>query len=108
MSNKIKKSEFFLKSLINALGTFIYIAAVAWVMTSGEVIFGRVSGFLAPLFILLLFVVSASVTGLLVLGKPILLYLDGFKKEAVRFLICTLGWLILFVFLIVAMLVLQF
>jgi hypothetical protein len=105
MLKKTKKEGFVLRSLINALGTLLYIFAVAWLMTSGEVIFGKVSGFLAPFFILLLFVVSASITGLLVLGKPILLYLDGFKKEAVRFLTCTLGWLILFVFIIVFVMV---
>ena len=64
MPEKINKSEFILKSLVNAFGAFIYISAVAWLMTSGDSIFGRLEGFLAPLFLLLLFVISALVTWL--------------------------------------------
>jgi len=109
MSKKIKKSKFILKSLVNAFGSFIYISAVAWIMTSGDSIFGRLEGFLAPLFLLLLFVISALVTGVLILGKPILLYLNNSKEEAIIFLLYTLAWLVLFaVALIVVMLVLQF
>jgi len=36
MPEKINKSEFILKSLVNAFGAFIYISAVAWLMTSGD------------------------------------------------------------------------
>jgi len=58
---------------------------------------------------LLLFVISALVTGMLILGKPILLYLNNSKEGAISFLLYTLAWLVLFaVLLIVAMLVLQF
>ena len=56
---------------------------------------------------LLLFVVSATITDLLVLGKPIYLYLEGKKKEAFTLLIATLVWLILFLFLVAVVLVMQ-
>lgn len=49
---------------------------------------------------LLLFVISATVTGFLILGKPITLYLDGAKKEAFRFLAMTVGWLAAFLVLV--------
>ena len=38
---------------------------------------------------LMLFVFSALLTGYLVLGKPIMMYVDGQKKEAVRLLFYT-------------------
>lgn len=50
---------------------------------------------LRTLAFLLVFVISAAVMGLLIFGKPILLYLDNFKKEAVSLLFYTLSFLIL-------------
>ena len=101
----MKNSGYFLKSLINAAGTFVYVAAVAWLFSSGEAIFGKQpGGFLGPLFMLLLLVVSASITGLLVLGKPIHLDLGGRRKEAIILLFATLAWLVLFLFIVVVVL----
>lgn len=45
---------------------------------------------------LMLFVLSASVVVSLVAGKPLMLYLDGRKKEVVTLL----GYMILFLFLL--------
>jgi hypothetical protein len=56
---------------------------------------------------LLLFIISASVTGLLVLGKPIHLYLSGLKKEAFVLLFATTGWLVLFLVGITVILLVQ-
>lgn len=44
----------------------------------------------APIIMLMLFVFSAAITGSLVLGRPILWYIDGKKKEAVHLLFSTL------------------
>ena len=93
----MKTSDYIIKSFIHAAGVFIYVSGVAWVLMNGKDLFGEASSFLVPLLILLLFVISASITGLLVLGKPILMYLNGKKKEAFVFLFATLGWLALFV-----------
>jgi len=41
----------------------------------------------------MLFVVSATIVGTLVLGRPILLYLGGKRNEAPRFFGWTVGWL---------------
>ena len=103
----MKKSDYFLKSLINAAGVFVYVSAVAWLGFNNQRIFGKPTNFLTPLFVLLLFVVSASITGLLVLGKPILLYLDGLKKEAFILLFATLAWLVLFLIVVVIILLLR-
>ncbi len=96
----MKKSEYFVKSLVNAAGVFMYVAAIAWFGYSGKFA-GDPPTFLVPLFMLLLFIVSASITGLLVLGKPITLYLAGHKKEAFIMLFATLGWLVLFLLVLV-------
>ena len=69
---------------------------MAWLGFNNQIIFGEEDSFLTPLFTLLLFVVSASITGLLVLGKPVLLYLNGQKKEALTLLFATLVWLVMF------------
>jgi len=79
-----------------AAATLVYISVVAWVMSNGSRWFGEKDTAITPVFILLLFVVSATITGFLVLGKPVTLYLDGAKKEAVRFLFATVGWLAAF------------
>ena len=103
----MRKSEYFFKSLISAVGVFIYVSAVSWMMFNGEEIFGEVSNFLMPLFLLLLFVISAAITGLLVLGKPVHLYLSGLKKEAFILLFATLAWLVVSLAVVAVVLVLQ-
>ncbi|MBU6500867.1 MAG: hypothetical protein KGJ89_01975 [Patescibacteria group bacterium] len=98
----MKNHNYFLKSLINAVCVFVYVAGVAWIGFNSQNIFGpQRSSFLDPLFVILLFVISAAITGLLVLGKPILLYLDNHKKEAFTMLFATLAWLVIFLFVVV-------
>ncbi len=81
------------RSLLNALGTIAYVSVVATIMQNGERIFGNINQTLAPIAFLTLFVLSAGVTGGLVLGKPVLMYLDNQKKEAIKLFLYTLGWL---------------
>jgi hypothetical protein len=100
----MKKSEYILKSLINAVGVLIYVSIVAWLLFNGEHVFDNKPSFLIPLFMLLLFIISASITSLLVLGKPIHLYLSGFKKEALTLLFATLIWLAIFVGIVITVL----
>lgn len=92
----MKKSEYLVKSFISAAGVFVYVSFVAWLGFNNQAIFGKQISFLVPLFMLLLFVISASITGLLVLGKPIHLYMNGLKKEAFVLLFATLAWLTVF------------
>lgn len=82
---------------LNAAGTALYIALVSTFLFNASAIFGkdREDTVLAPIAMLLLFVLSASTTGLLVLGRPIFWYLEGKKKESVLLLIATLGVLFL-------------
>lgn len=76
-------------ALINSVGVLIYTAAVATIMQNGEKIFGQMKTVWGPVAFLMLFVMSATIVGALVLGRPILFYLDGLKKEAVKLFIYT-------------------
>jgi len=77
-------SKLIQRSFLNAFGTGAYIAMVAWVMFHGEKVFEKMPELIGPIAFLMLFVLSAAVTGSLVLGKPLLMYLDDQKKEAVQ------------------------
>jgi len=96
----MNNSKITLRAFFDALGVLIYIFLVGSVMIHGEEIFGKVEGIVGMSLFLLLFVLSASVVGLLVFLKPIQLYLDGMKKEGVKLLISTVGFLLLFAVLI--------
>jgi hypothetical protein len=80
-------------SFLNSLGVLIYVSAIAFLLNNGEKVFGKMMPVWGAVGFLMLFVVSALITGLLVLGRPVYLFLDGFKKEAVKMLIFTVGWM---------------
>ncbi|HYE22756.1 MAG TPA: hypothetical protein VD998_04170, partial [Verrucomicrobiae bacterium] len=87
----------------NALGTAAYITTVAIIMQNAERIFGDMDNTtLGPITFLMLFVLSAAVTGSLVLGRPVLMYLDGQKKEAVKLFLVTIVWLALAIVILLA------
>jgi hypothetical protein len=94
------KKSYFLRSFIDATGVFVYIFILAWLAFNGQDAFGTEGNFVIPIFMLLLFIISALITSLLVLGKPILLYLEGLKKDAVILFFETLGWLVFFLALV--------
>src|SRR4029078_4535362 len=92
----MKTTKYIARSFLNALGVLIYISCIAVLGFNSNHLFGAKDNVLMPIFVLLLFVISASVTGLLVLGKPVLLYVNGLKKEAITLLLSTIVWLVLF------------
>ena len=96
----MKKLNLFLRSLVNAVLAAVYIFLVALFIYKGSSVFGDEMSLWGPFVFLLVFVLSAAVTGILVLGKPTMLYLDGQKKEAVRLLCYTVGWLFVVTFLV--------
>ena len=89
------KQKIIAYAFLQSAGTFIYATLVAWLLFNGEKFFGKFSGFGGPLVMLLLFILSATITGSLVLGQPIHLYLSGAKKEAFQLLGATLAFLFL-------------
>ena len=65
-----------------AVLTALYVTCVASFMYfGGQAKLGRANIILVPITMLLIFVFSASLTGYLLFGKPILMYLNGKKKH---------------------------
>ena len=95
-------------SLGHALLAFTYIFGIAEVLhlTGPEKMFKNVPEFFAPIIMLSLLVLSAAIMAILVFGRPVMLYLDNQKKDALTMLFYTVGWLaaILF-FTIIAVLI---
>jgi len=86
-------SKLILHSLLHAIAVVAYVVLVAFIMNAGNELFNKANEIHTSIGILLLFTVSAAITGLLVFGKPVYLFLNGQKSEAVKFLFFTLGWL---------------
>lgn len=83
----MKNNKLWLWSFFGSFGTIIYIMLVVWFIGQAEhSLFEGQGFFLVPVIMLTLFVFSALVTGSLMLGKPIMLYLDNEKKSAVKML----------------------
>jgi hypothetical protein len=97
--------ELLFQTLRNTLLAALYILLVSLFMGNGAKLFGP-DTLLTPFVILLLFSLSAAVVGSLVLGKSILLFLDGKKKESVLAAGYSIGWLA--VYTVIGMLVLFF
>jgi hypothetical protein len=93
------------KILIRSAGAAIlatlYIAIISYVMTNVGPLLGPDKDVFAPVAFLLIFVLSAATMGALILGKPILLYLDGEKLVAIKLFVATIGWLVVLVFLVI-------
>jgi len=99
MNNK----ELLNRGATNALGTAVYIALVTFIMRNGGQFADQADNkVIGPIAFLLLFVCSALITSGLVLGKPIMLYLDGEKRIAVKLLFYTGGSL--FILMVLAFL----
>ncbi len=78
------------KAVLSAVGVAAYIALVALFFNNAARIFGEKPGVLGSVLMLLLFIISACITGGLVLLRPALLYMDGAKREALRLLAYTI------------------
>lgn len=88
------------RAFIHALAVVIYVTGVAWFMNHAEQLFGSAKPqpeWVGAVVFLLVFVLSAGITGSLVFGRPLMMYLDGQKKQAVMLAIKTLLWLAVFV-----------
>jgi hypothetical protein len=90
-------------ALINSVLAIAYIAIVASAIFNGEKLFGSDKSVFVPIMMLCLLVFSVALMGVLVFGRPVMWYLDGAKKEAVKLLLCTLGFILaaLVIFLLV-------
>lgn len=93
----MKNSQIALQSLLRSLGVVLYVAGFAFLADSNIFKQNNAPEIFSIAFVLILFIVSASITGFLVLAKPIMLFMDGHKRQSVTFLFSVIGWLILFV-----------
>ncbi|MBI2099842.1 MAG: hypothetical protein HYT48_00700 [Candidatus Vogelbacteria bacterium] len=92
------KNEIIKPALINAALTALYIVLIASFLFYAPDFVGKKQPdtVLMPIVMLSLFVFSAALTGFLMLGRPVLWYWDGKKKEAVSLLAYTLGIFLVF------------
>ncbi len=89
------------KAVLSAVGVTAYVALLVLFMNNGQRILGPQPGVLMGMLMLLVFIISACVTGSLVLLRPALWYVDGKKRDALRLLAYTVVALVV-VALIVA------
>jgi len=91
----MKDGKIFRYALLHAIGAILYIALVASIIANGEQVLGGVQGPLAGTAFLLLFVISAAITGMATFGRPLVWFLDGKKREAIMLAIMTVGFMAL-------------
>lgn len=90
---------------IHAFGVLVYILLLTAFFSQASDWFGEADQkIITPVAALMLFIFSALVTGGLVLGKPLTLYFDGYRKEGVSLLFFTGAGI--FVFMAIAFVVL--
>ncbi|MFA5131687.1 MAG: hypothetical protein WC467_04765 [Patescibacteria group bacterium] len=101
----MKDTKLIGRGILSAFGVSIYVFLISLFINNASWLFGQEDNkFLIPIVMLLLFVFSALVTGSLILAKPIMLYLEGAKKGAVKLLFYTGASL--FVFLLISIVIL--
>lgn len=100
----MKHKEIAVYSFLSAFGVVVYISLLYGGGTLLENIrLYRAPNILSVLIGLMAVVLSAGVTGSLVLGKPVMLYIDGKKKDALKFLAANFIWLAIFLILAIVL-----
>ena|SRR3989344_5539249 len=85
------KTSLLKKAVVSALGVAAYVLAFTWLINNAEKWFGSQPVWIGPFLMLILFIISACVTGSLVLARPVMLYLDGQKNDAVYLFLSTVA-----------------
>ena len=91
----MENSKLAWRGFTHAIGVTIYIYIVAQFMFSMQDVMNSLNAVLTGMAVLLLFTVSAAITVSLVLLKPVLLFMDGQKKESLKLLLYTVAGLFL-------------
>ena len=94
-----------LYAFLNSIGVLLYVSGISWFLFNGERFFGKTDSFWMPAAMLLIFVVSATIVGALVLGRSIYLYLENNKREAIKSLTLTLVFLLVITGIVLIVLV---
>ncbi len=94
-------------AFLQATGLVIYCSLIGLLIWRGNELFGPPFTFLGPAMFLVLFVVSAMISALIVLGYPFILFWE--KKQAMKALrlaIYTAAWLAFYTLLFILILAL--
>ncbi|MGB0756991.1 MAG: hypothetical protein ACPGO5_00895 [Patescibacteria group bacterium] len=84
------------QALLNTFGVVVYSFVAAVILRSASDLMVGLPEIVNITILLMLFVLSVSIVGWLIVGRPLLLYIDGKKKDALQLFQFTLMWLILF------------
>ncbi len=84
------------KTFRNTLGAAFYIFLVSQVMSHGNQLFGKEDNFFTPFVVLLLFSLSAVIVGGLIVGLPVILFIEKKEGDGLKALFYSIGWLALF------------
>ncbi len=101
---KKRKPSLCFIAFLQAFGVNLYCGLVSLIFWRGNDWFGPIRGYLGPVLFLTLFVVSALISALIVLGYPVFLFWE--KKErlqAIKLTAYTASWLLSFVILIISL-----
>ncbi len=91
--NKKNKINNWVLSFIYSGILIIYVFAISEVLIRGDKLFSQSSGTLGIVLMLMLFVLSAAICGLLIFGRPFMLFIKGEKNKAFKFLGMNLLWI---------------
>lgn len=90
---------------MQASGLVTYILLVSVFLNNVEKIFNQISAqYMAPIIMLLLFIISAVISASLVLGKSGVLFWEKKYREAFTLLAWTIGWGIFYFLLLLTIL----
>lgn len=89
-----------LLGVLQAAGLVVYCGAVATLMLNLQALFGKQPLLLGMVFFLVLFVISAVISGAIVLGYPAYLVLSGRFKEGAQLVAWTVGWMLVLLVLL--------
>ena len=89
----MKNSQLIGRGILHAVGIMAYCGVVAQIISNGDRIFGQADNAFTPVVFLMLLTLSAAVVGSLIFGKPVLLYSEGKKPEAIQLVGYTLSTL---------------
>ena len=103
----MEKSKIIIYSAIHALGVLAYIFAVVYILQNVETLFSGLPDMFAAVPMLLLLVFSVALMGVLVFGRPVYLFMNGSKRQAIEFLIYTLGWIFIILILVFGLIALM-
>jgi len=83
--------------LLETTGLTVYVILVSKIFQHGESWAGGINPTSASIFFLLLFVASALISALIMLGYPAFLFFGGKKKEAFELVLWSTIWLVGFI-----------